>query len=163
MQLQNSLISFPLNSPFLSSALLPKANNFRAGDWICLSCRNLNFSFREKCNRCFTQSKTCNFAKTQSLLGDSAKSTLSNDSMKNSQISGNGGNSWNTEKMMHSPLIRIQGKQDWRVWDEESEDEGNMRPYVSPAKLPSVSPIMKTLRKELDEIEVRPFSLSDGI
>ena len=24
----------------------------RAGDWICLYCNNLNFSFRIKCNRC---------------------------------------------------------------------------------------------------------------
>jgi hypothetical protein len=24
----------------------------RAGDWICLSCKNLNFSFRKNCNRC---------------------------------------------------------------------------------------------------------------
>jgi hypothetical protein len=24
----------------------------RAGDWICLSCRNINFAFRQQCNRC---------------------------------------------------------------------------------------------------------------
>lgn len=24
----------------------------RAGDWNCLKCKNLNFSFRNKCNRC---------------------------------------------------------------------------------------------------------------
>ena len=24
----------------------------RIGDWICLKCRNLNFSFRVACNRC---------------------------------------------------------------------------------------------------------------
>lgn len=24
----------------------------RAGDWICLMCSNLNFSFRNECNRC---------------------------------------------------------------------------------------------------------------
>ena len=24
----------------------------RPGDWICGKCKNLNFSFREKCNRC---------------------------------------------------------------------------------------------------------------
>ena len=32
----------------------------RAGDWICLYCNNLNFSFRKKCNRCglFRKSST---------------------------------------------------------------------------------------------------------
>lgn len=24
----------------------------RAGDWVCVHCRNLNFSFRKVCNRC---------------------------------------------------------------------------------------------------------------
>lgn len=24
----------------------------RAGDWLCLSCRNINFAFRQQCNRC---------------------------------------------------------------------------------------------------------------
>lgn len=24
----------------------------RTGDWVCLSCRNLNFAFRKQCNRC---------------------------------------------------------------------------------------------------------------
>ena len=24
----------------------------RVGDWVCLSCSNLNFSFRDICNRC---------------------------------------------------------------------------------------------------------------
>ena len=24
----------------------------RAGDWVCLKCKNLNFSFRVVCNRC---------------------------------------------------------------------------------------------------------------
>lgn len=24
----------------------------RAGDWVCIACNNLNFSFRKVCNRC---------------------------------------------------------------------------------------------------------------
>ena len=24
----------------------------RVGDWVCLNCNNLNFRFRENCNRC---------------------------------------------------------------------------------------------------------------
>ena len=24
----------------------------RVGDWVCLNCNNLNFSFRDFCNRC---------------------------------------------------------------------------------------------------------------
>jgi hypothetical protein len=29
----------------------------RNGDWICIKCNNLNFSFRKKCNRCRQQTK----------------------------------------------------------------------------------------------------------
>ena len=38
----------------------------RAGDWICTLCNNLNFSFRNECNRCQQQTKTQNFV--QNLL-----------------------------------------------------------------------------------------------
>ncbi|KAL4470133.1 hypothetical protein ABPG72_016670 [Tetrahymena utriculariae] len=33
----------------------------RAGDWICLICNNLNFSFRNECNRCRMQTKQQNY------------------------------------------------------------------------------------------------------
>ena len=29
----------------------------REGDWVCVNCQNLNYSFRKKCNRCKTQSR----------------------------------------------------------------------------------------------------------
>ena len=32
----------------------------RVGDWICLYCNNLNFSFRIKCNRCGLLRKSSN-------------------------------------------------------------------------------------------------------
>lgn len=32
----------------------------RAGDWICVKCNNLNYSFRNKCNRCQMQTKKQN-------------------------------------------------------------------------------------------------------
>lgn len=31
----------------------------RKGDWECPSCKNMNFSFRKKCNRCKCDKKTC--------------------------------------------------------------------------------------------------------
>merc|ERR1712080_319737 len=30
----------------------PKGLNTRPGDWKCLECENVNFSFRDKCNKC---------------------------------------------------------------------------------------------------------------
>lgn len=40
---------------------LPKSNaQPREGDWFCLNCHNLNFSFRKKCNRCKTQTRQQN-------------------------------------------------------------------------------------------------------
>lgn len=35
-------------------------NQSREGDWVCLNCNNLNFSFRKKCNRCKTQTRKDN-------------------------------------------------------------------------------------------------------
>ena len=35
--------------------------NHRCGDWICVNCNNLNYSFRKKCNRCKTISRDRNF------------------------------------------------------------------------------------------------------
>lgn len=32
----------------------------RAGDWICIKCNNLNYSFRNRCNRCQIQTKKQN-------------------------------------------------------------------------------------------------------
>lgn len=34
----------------------------RDGDWVCINCNNLNFSFRKKCNRCKTQTREQNEA-----------------------------------------------------------------------------------------------------
>ena len=31
----------------------------RAGDWICKNCKNLNFAFRNECNRCKMSKKDC--------------------------------------------------------------------------------------------------------
>jgi len=36
------------------------SSNLRAGDWVCLLCNNLNFSFRNECNRCQMQTKEQN-------------------------------------------------------------------------------------------------------
>ena len=31
----------------------------RTGDWICKNCKNLNFAFRNECNRCKMSKKDC--------------------------------------------------------------------------------------------------------
>ena len=31
----------------------------RVGDWICKNCKNLNFAFRNECNRCKMPKKDC--------------------------------------------------------------------------------------------------------
>ena len=42
---------------FQSRKMRPFAE--RSGDWICKKCRNLNFAFRNECNRCGLQKKDC--------------------------------------------------------------------------------------------------------
>lgn len=41
--------------PLMKERRKPKAFVEREGDWICSSCKNLNFAFRKVCNRCATQ------------------------------------------------------------------------------------------------------------
>jgi len=45
-------------------------NSVRAGDWICLVCNNLNFSFRNECNRCQMQTKKQNYIQNLLLISD---------------------------------------------------------------------------------------------
>jgi len=49
-------------------------NSVRAGDWICLVCNNLNFSFRNECNRCQMQTKKQNYIQNLLLISDKKQS-----------------------------------------------------------------------------------------
>lgn len=40
----------------------------RAGDWVCILCHNLNYSFRKVCNRCQVQTKRENLIQSLSML-----------------------------------------------------------------------------------------------
>ena len=42
----------PKNFIPLQKKNIKRNYNGRSGDWICFYCKNLNFSFRNKCNRC---------------------------------------------------------------------------------------------------------------
>lgn len=43
---QNKVINLPQDSA-------KQIVNERVGDWVCIACENLNFSFRQVCNRCW--------------------------------------------------------------------------------------------------------------
>ena len=53
---------------FISHSCNKKHNNKlvkeRRGDWVCLVCNNLNFSFRTICNRCHRKKSECTKVKT---------------------------------------------------------------------------------------------------
>lgn len=66
---------FPPQSVKKASKVKPKPqknlnNSVRAGDWICLVCNNLNFSFRNECNRCQMQTKKQNYIQNLLLISD---------------------------------------------------------------------------------------------
>lgn len=44
--------------------------NHRAGDWVCLVCNNLNYSFRKVCNRCQLQTKKQNLLQSLNIMED---------------------------------------------------------------------------------------------
>jgi lipopolysaccharide biosynthesis regulator YciM len=58
----NLIQKFQMQFPASSNSQIVNDNNLntkikkkfikREGDWICNNCKNLNFSFRTKCNRC---------------------------------------------------------------------------------------------------------------
>ena len=51
----------------------------RAGDWICKNCKNLNFAFRNECNRCKMPKKDCvEIVKNQEETENTNKSNNSN-------------------------------------------------------------------------------------
>ena len=64
----------------LSKAKAPTHSKPRSGDWLCLLCGNHNYSFRETCNRCQKQTKTCNLEQSLRIFNNS---NLKSDLMKN--------------------------------------------------------------------------------
>ena len=50
-----------------SENLLALRPNKRQGDWVCVLCNNLNYSFRDTCNRCknMTREENSTFIKSQ--------------------------------------------------------------------------------------------------
>lgn len=56
----------------------------RSGDWVCLGCKNLNFAFRKKCNRCKLPKTQINDEKKNNELCSSIQNkTDSNNKYKN--------------------------------------------------------------------------------
>lgn len=69
-QNQNQNLNFQRKS---SGNILPKKpKKFveREGDWICKSCKNLNFSFRKMCNRCGAQKGEDSQVITKEIIGN---------------------------------------------------------------------------------------------
>jgi hypothetical protein len=60
--------------------------NHRAGDWVCLLCNNLNYSFRTKCNRCKVQTHVKNLQQGLEALTHNNMS-MSNKENFNNQFS----------------------------------------------------------------------------
>ena len=69
----------------------------RTGDWICKSCQNLNFAFRNKCNRCGLQKSEENYVIKKNEEKSDEKENIENeqksmkkfsesDSIKNNDI-----------------------------------------------------------------------------
>lgn len=44
--------SFVKSSEDVKGQMKGKRNGERVGDWVCFKCSNLNYSFRQVCNRC---------------------------------------------------------------------------------------------------------------
>ncbi|EAS03776.2 zinc finger, Ran-binding protein (macronuclear) [Tetrahymena thermophila SB210] len=64
-------------------------NQLRAGDWVCLLCNNLNFSFRNECNRCMIQTKKQNLLQNLMLVQEGQQFFIS-DNDQNNVIAENG-------------------------------------------------------------------------
>jgi len=90
LSLQNPYPLLSSNPQFLPPNLQqkPKQNkskpqkgfsaNLRAGDWVCLVCNNLNFSFRNECNRCQMQTKERNQMQSLYMAGENGGIQSSN-------------------------------------------------------------------------------------
>ena len=64
--------------------------NERSGDWICQNCRNLNFAFRNECNRCkLPKKESMEIQKSQEITNENKDNLLENNSSINSYTIGN--------------------------------------------------------------------------
>eukprot|EP00826_Nyctotherus_ovalis_P005711 TRINITY_DN1129_c0_g1_i6.p1 TRINITY_DN1129_c0_g1~~TRINITY_DN1129_c0_g1_i6.p1 ORF type:complete len:257 (-),score=38.16 TRINITY_DN1129_c0_g1_i6:164-934(-) len=62
------------NFPATQQSRPKKSLKERTGNWLCLSCQNVNFSFRQRCNRCKMNKEMVDSALTQSQPWDYQKS-----------------------------------------------------------------------------------------
>lgn len=153
-----------------------KANNIhsiRAGDWVCLLCNNLNFSFRNECNRCQKQTKKQNYIQNLMLLSEEPKQIqnkterkpfgdLTNLPFENKRTEchsqwGKGHNHGFENVLLLTPprpLIRdlnvkkgnFFGNQQNLPFNSPNSETNKkiIKPYNSPQEIPSISPILKS-------------------
>lgn len=75
--LNSSLAFDPHSSKCKNKPVKAMNSAVRAGDWVCFVCNNLNFSFRDECNRCQNQTKQQNFLQSLLLSSTNAKPDIS--------------------------------------------------------------------------------------
>lgn len=169
---KDSLLSISKkNAPNLKAS---KANmhSIRAGDWVCLLCNNLNFSFRNECNRCQKQTKKQNYIQNLLFLEEPRKiqnknerkplSDITNLQLENKRTEchsqwGKGHNHGFENVLLLTPprpLIRdlnvkkgnfIGNQQNLPFNSPNSETNKKIiKPYNSPQEIPSISPILKS-------------------
>jgi hypothetical protein len=85
------LAALGLNPSMVKGSKLQKktkqnnAKNHRAGDWVCILCNNLNYSFRHLCNRCQLQTKKQNLLQALMCLND-PNAQLNNPQVAQAQV-----------------------------------------------------------------------------
>ena len=167
-----NLVKAPNHKPLILRSAKSMLQSFRAGDWVCLRCSNLNFAFRTECNRCQKQTKKENFLQNISRLtssnicieevkdaiekeGNEKKLSLPlNLEEEPANIQAPSNQPKERSNSFESCLLLTPEKGSWSVVNdynvsnskEETENrESELKPYKSPSKLPSISPILKTL------------------
>eukprot|EP01017_Pseudomicrothorax_dubius_P009432 TRINITY_DN131_c0_g1_i2.p1 TRINITY_DN131_c0_g1~~TRINITY_DN131_c0_g1_i2.p1 ORF type:complete len:280 (+),score=80.20 TRINITY_DN131_c0_g1_i2:83-922(+) len=180
----------PIESQLMRArrSLKPKKANkalptsVRAGDWICLMCNNLNFSFRNECNRCQVQTKKQNHLQNLMLINDpnyQPRKPLENITNKEfGELRSPGEAASGKENIRPGKPLGLgrSGKNKGfenalfitppRLTNLDLATPSNERPkanpYRPPAKLPSVSPfVRKLLVGEVCFPQIEPFSIDD--
>ncbi|EAS05842.1 zinc finger, Ran-binding protein (macronuclear) [Tetrahymena thermophila SB210] len=130
----------------------------RAGDWICLICNNLNFSFRNECNRCRIQTKQQNYIQNMMICSqDKLNSTFNPQLVIPTPQLINYEIAQEQQQQNHQIYHRIQQQQQ-AIQKSHSQNQQFQQPFI-----PLLNMNLKKANSEKENKEPQPsFTMANG-
>ncbi|KAL4428762.1 hypothetical protein ABPG74_001276 [Tetrahymena malaccensis] len=135
----------------------------RAGDWICLICNNLNFSFRNECNRCRIQTKQQNYIQNMMMCSqDKLNSTFNHQLVIPTPQLINYEVAQQQQQQNHQMYQRIQQQQQMHCKSNSQNQQYQNQQFQQPF-IPLLNMNLKRANSEKENKEPQPsFSNTNG-